>query len=98
MNTITLDGREFILRCDLNVVEMIEDKYGGIDAVYEKTGEIPCVRFLVAAMVNEHFYYTKSPERVTETGVGAMMTSGDMVPVMRSVLAELRDCVTPKNV
>ena len=40
MNTITLEGREYILRCDLNVVEMIEEKYGSIDAVYDKTGEI----------------------------------------------------------
>lgn len=97
MNTITLEGREYILRCDLNVVELIEEKYGSIDAVYEKTGEIPCVRFLVAAMVNEHFYFTRSPERITETMAGALMTSGDLMPVMRAVLSELRDCVTPKN-
>ncbi len=98
MNTITLEGREYMLRCDLNVVELIEERYGSIDAVYEKTGEISCVRFLVAAMVNENFYFTRSPERLTETMAGALMRSGDMMPVMRSVLAELRDCVTPKNV
>ena len=98
MNTITLEGKEYILRCDLNVVEMIENRYGSIEAVYGRTGEIACVKFLVAAMVNEHFYAVKSPERITETGIGALMTSGDMLPVMRAVLAEISDCVTPKNV
>ena len=43
MNTITLEGREYILRCDLNVVEKIEARYGSIDAMYEETGKIPCV-------------------------------------------------------
>ena len=98
MNTITLEGREYILRCDLNVVEKIETRYGSIDAMYAETGKIPCVRFLVAEMVNEHFYFVKSPERITETMAGALMTSGDMVAVMRAVLAEISDCVTPKNV
>lgn len=98
MNTIILEGREYILRCDLNVVEKIEGRYGSIDAMYEETGKIPCVRFLVAEMVNEHFYFVKSPERITETMAGALMTSGDMVAVMRAVLAEISDCVTPKNV
>lgn len=98
MHTITLEGVEYILRCDLNVVEMIEARYGSIEAVYEKVGEIACVKFLVSAMINEHFYAAKSPERLSEGMVGAKMSAGDVIPVMREVLAALNDCVTPKNV
>lgn len=98
MHTITLDGREYILRCDLNVIEEIEKKYGSIGVVYEKSGEISCVKFLVAVMINEHFYAIGSAERVTEGRVGVFMTAADMIPVMRVVLNALGECVTPKNV
>lgn len=97
MNTITLDGREYILRCDLNVVELIEARYGSVGVVYEKSGEIACIKFLAATMINEHFYAIGSPERITEGMVGAKMTAADIVPVMREMLAALTECVTPKN-
>lgn len=97
MNTITLEGREYILRCDLNVIELVEAKYGSVGAVYEKHGEISCIKFMTAAMINEHFYAVHSPERVTENEVGAKMKASDIVSVMRVVLAALTECVTPKN-
>ena len=97
MNTITLEGREYMLRCDLNVVEQIEAKYGTIQAAYEKCGEIASIKFLTALMINEHFYATGSPERITEGAVGAKMSVADAPPVVREVLAALTECVTPKN-
>ena len=98
MNTITLDGREYILRCELNVIELIEARYGSIGAVYEKSGEISCIKFLAAAMINENFYAIGSPERITEGMIGAKMTAADIVPVMREMIAALTECVSPKNV
>ena len=98
MHTIILEGKEYILRCDLNVVEAIEAKYGGIEAVYGRAGEISVVKYLVSAMINEHYYAVQSPVRLTENRVGMLMTEADVLPVMREVLAELSDCVAPKNV
>lgn len=98
MRTITLEGHEYILRCDLNAVEEIEHKYGSIGVVYEKNNEISCVKFLTALMINEHFYAIGSAERITEGKVGTLMTAADIIPVMREVLGALTECVTPKNV
>lgn len=97
MHTITLSGTEYFLRCDLNVIEQIEEEYGSLAVCYEKSGEIPVIKFLAAAMINEHFYYTGSPERVTVKRVGSMMNMTESIDVMREVLTVLSECVSPKN-
>lgn len=99
MHTIVLDGREYILRCDLNVIEQIEDRFGEIKAAYDKAGDISATKELATMMINEHLYYTKSPERVTPDWVGSRITStADIVPIASELLAALGECIAPKNV
>lgn len=97
MYTITLDGKEYILRCDLNVVEKIEEKYGTITSLLEKQGNIACTKFLAAEMINEHFYYCNVPDRVTEGFVGARLSAIDLEQTVSAVLSCLMDCVCKKK-
>lgn len=97
MYTIKLDGKEYILRCDLNVIEKIEEKYGNLNTMMEKQGSVPCTKFLVAEMINEHFYYIGAPEQVTEDFVGARLTPAELGEVVTTVLSCLMDCVCKKK-
>lgn len=97
MHTVTLDGKEYTLRCDLNVAEQIEEKYGSLGGLQKQNGSASALKFLTAAMINEHYKYTGSSERVTEDFVGARLTMADRVPVMNAVLACLGESITPKN-
>ena len=97
MYTITLDGKEYILRCDLNVIEKIEEKYGTIMSLMEKQGNISSTKFLVAEMINEHFYYVNVPDRVTEDFVGARLSAIDLEQVVSTMLSCLMDCVCKKK-
>lgn len=97
MHTVTLDGKEYILRCDLNVAEQIEEKYGSLTGLQKQNGSAAALKFLTAAMINEHYKYTGSPDRVTEDFVGARLTMADRLPVMNTVLACLGESITPKN-
>lgn len=97
MHTVTLDGKEYILRCDLNVAEQIEEKYGSLTGLQKQNGSAAALKFLTAAMINENYKYTGSPDRVTEDFVGARLTMADRVPVMNTVLECLGESITPKN-
>lgn len=98
MHTVTIDGKEYILRCDLNVVEQIEEKLGSLDEARRKSGSANVLKFLLAAMINEHFNYTGSPERITENFVGTHMTIADRVPAMNAVIACFSESFESKNV
>ena len=97
MYTVTLDGKEYLLRCDLNVAEQIEEKYGSLSGLQKQNGSAAALKFLTAAMINEHYKYAGSPDRVTEDFVGARLTMADRVPVMNAVLACLGENIAPKN-
>ena len=101
MNTLTLGDREYILRCDLNVIDEIERKYLSVDAARSIAaagagGSASAVKFLAAAMINEHFAAVGDRERVTEEFVGRNL-GGFLAPVLAPIFEELADCMTPKN-
>ena len=97
MHTITLEGKEYILRCDLNVAEQIEERFGSLGELQKNSGSASALKFLTAAMINEHYKYTGSSERVTEEFVGARLTLADRVSAMNAVLACLGGSIAPKN-
>jgi len=97
MYTVKLDGKEYILRCDLNVIERIEEKYGNLNDALKKQGTVECIKFLLAEMINEHYYYAGIPEQVTEKYVGARLTSAELETVMGTTLSCLLDCVCKKK-
>lgn len=95
MHTIKLDDREYILRCDLNVIEKMNDKYGTIsDFVAD---DIAGVKEVAALMINEHFYYIGSEETVTPNYVGSRVRGSGYKELCEAVFGELNDSITSKN-
>lgn len=96
MNVLTLDGKEYILRADINVFEHIYKKYGSLEE-FEKKLDITVVKDIAAVMINEHFAFIGTPERVTENFVGARIMPHDFEDVTKTVLGELIDSIKSKN-
>lgn len=95
MHTIRLDEREYILRCDLNVIEKINDQYGDISEL--NTMNISEIKEMVAMMINEHFYYIGSDETVTPKFVGSRIRGGGYKDLCEAIFGELNDCIKSKN-
>lgn len=96
MNVLMLDGKEYILRADINVFEHIYKKYGSLEEFEEKL-DITVIKDIVAVMINEHFAFIGTPERVTENFVGARIMPRDFEDVTKTVLGELIDSIKSKN-
>ena len=98
MNVLKLGESEYILRCDLNVIDRIEREYVSVDA-FQKIAAAGAVRsaaavkFLAAAMINEHFEAAGDTRRVTEEEVGRGL-GGNIAPVLTVLFRELTDCMS----
>ena len=98
MNTLKLGDTEYILRCDLNVIDRIEREYVSVDACQKiaAAGAVrsaAAVKFLAAAMINEHFEAAGDTRRVTEEEVGRGL-GGNIAPVLTVLFRELTDCMS----
>lgn len=96
MNVLTLDGKEYILRADINVFEHIYKTYGSLEE-FEKKLDITVVKDIATVMINEHFAFIGIPERVTENFVGARIMPRDFEDITKTVLRELIDSIKSKN-
>ena len=96
MHGIIIGGTPYPIRCDMNVIEAIEDHFGGIEAITEKR-TIAAAKFLAAEMINEHNYCIDKPARVTPEWVGANMTPEEYGAVWRGVIECFVDCITVKK-
>ena len=97
MNTLTLGGEEYVLRCDLNVIDKIERNFVSVDACRKLaaagiTGSAAAVKMLAAEMINEAFAAAGNPRRVTEEQVGREL-GGNLAPVLAVLFRELADCM-----
>lgn len=102
MHTVTLDGREYRLRCDINAYEEIIGRYGTMtEAVKQSEDEmknLERIKFLLAVMINEQHYYDGTPERVTEKEIAARMMPGDYTKALTAVISCANEAFAPKNV
>lgn len=96
MHTITLDGKEYIIRCDLNVIEKIYGKYNNSLETFLESG-IEGIKAAVAWMINEHNIYIGNHENVTPEWVGARIIPHEYSKIAASVIACISDSITPKN-
>ena len=96
MRKIVMGGESYGIRCDLNVLEAIEEKYGSIDAI-TKERSITSAKFLIAEMINEQNRDTNNPERFTPEEVGARLTFPEYREAWPEILAEFLDCVIVKK-
>lgn len=98
MHTVTIGGKEYVFRCDVNAYEEIIGKYGDLkEAVNMETGETEKLKFLTALFINEHNYFTGNSERVTEKQVGAMMLPFERAGVYKAIMETVNDAFAPKN-
>lgn len=96
MHTIKLDEREYILRCDLNVIEKLSDKYDG-DISKFTSNDIAGVKEAAALMINEQFCYVGSSECVTPDFIGSRIRGGGYIELCEAVFGELNDGMKSKN-
>lgn len=97
MRTIIMSGKEYGARCDLNVLERIAERYGGMAELQEELGSIKAIKFLACEMINEENYARGEKERITENFVGATLTMAEFADAAETVMACLQDCLAPKN-
>ena len=101
MNTVTLDGKEFRIRCDVNAYEEILEKYGSLgEALKQSENEkenLERIKFVLAVLINEQLYCDGSAERLTEKEVGAMILPGEYARTVAAVYACVNAAFTIKN-
>ncbi len=95
MNIIKLDGQEYILRCDLNVLEKIHRKYGNIADI--DISDIESIKEITAWMVNEQYYYTGEVKSVTPDFIGSKAQGSDFAGIVNCITKEIIDSMTVKN-
>ena len=96
MHTITLEGQEYVIRCDINVLEKINAKYGDIDKMIDCGFE--GLKDAAAWMINEHKYYAgENGVTVTPNWIGARLDCAGYTDVCHSVISAIADCLKPKK-
>lgn len=96
MTEIVIDGKAYGIRCDMNVIEAIEEHFGTISGI-TKERSIAATKFLAAEMMNEHNYVRGEPERYTPEWVGANMSPAEYSSVWQGVIMCFVDCITSKK-
>lgn len=100
MHTITIDGTEYILRCDINAYEEIVGKYGDLKTATEIAGRDDAHKklvFLLTTLINEHRLYTGERELLTGKRVSMMLLPGDVNRAYIAVMEAINDAFAPKN-
>lgn len=104
------DGREFKLRCNMNVIADVVEAYGGeLPNVFDTSTQLKVAREFLTAMLNDYADDQGWPERYTAMQVGRKLggeVAAVLGPVMKLVVAALyarddseerEDGVDPKN-
>lgn len=99
MHTVTLDGKEYILRCDVNAYETIVAKHGDIKtATNIQDGDAAGkVVFLLTTLINEHLMYLGDRELLTEKRVSMLLYPRDVSKAYEAVMEEINEAFAPKN-
>lgn len=89
----TKDGAEFILRADLNSLGEIQRIYGTVSAASVKLSAVAELLRIAAVLINEHYYYINSPERITPASLGARLDGSDIEQLTTAVLDAITEGV-----
>lgn len=79
MATITLRGKEYPILFDLNVVELIQQRYGDVAKLGEKISNISEQKWILTKIINEgiefdNFINNRSNKTLTEPQVGMLLS------------------------
>lgn len=84
-----LDGKEYHLLFDLNVIDELQDRFGGYDKIDEKIDQQKCkewvknLRWLLTILINEGLPEEDTP--FTEKQVGKMINPSNMAQMKSSI-------------
>lgn len=89
------EGKEYILRCNMNVLADVQDAYdGNIGAALNEKRPLNSVTKFLAAMMNDYAEEQNWPERVTARQVGHKLSRAFAVEIMALVVRS----ITPESI
>lgn len=99
MHTITIDGKEYILRCDLNAYEEIVAKFGDLKTATTITegDAAKKVVYLLTTLINEHYLFIGEKDFLTEKRVSMLLLPSDVMRAYEAVMEAINDAFAPKN-
>lgn len=106
MQKINLRGKEYSIMFDLNVIEVVQKRYGDITKLSEKLADISEQRWILTQLINEwiefdNFENNRSNKTLTEKQVGMLLSlqslnSGEFTQI---IVDAFNDCLgDEKNV
>ena len=87
---VTLNGRTYRLRFDLQALEQIEEEFGGLKEAFQALrggGMVKAVRKLFRILANSQRDYEDLPRDVTEDAIGKHTGMGKMVEISAAIQA-----------
>lgn len=85
MRTVTIDGKEYGIMFDANVLAKIQKRYESVDCLAEKLLEIGELTWILAQAINEAYDYRRiiqhedvDDEPMSETKLGMLLAWKDM--------------------
>ena len=100
MRVVKLGAKEYGIRCDVNVLEWVEDTYGGIEELgkllYGKCS-YKTAKEVIAEMINEQNRFCGSAEVITPDEVGRECDLPGLTAALAVVAEEFTDCVSKKK-
>jgi hypothetical protein len=89
---ITLDGKRYVLRCNMNVLADVQEAYDGkIMLAVRSKNTVKSVLAFLAAMLNDYNDETGSPDRFTPREVGRLIEPSRLEEIVNSVMALVVD-------
>lgn len=89
------EGKEYILRCNMNVLADVQDAYdGNIGAALDEKRPLNSVTKFLAAMMNDYAEEQNWPERVTARQVGHKLSRSLAVEIMSLIVRS----ITPESI
>lgn len=84
------EGKEYILRCNMNVLSDVQDAYdGNLGAALNEKRPLNSVTKFLAAMMNDYAEEQNWPERVTARQVGHRLSRDLAVEIMALVVRSI---------
>lgn len=99
MQKIQIGGQVFPIRFDMNVLESVQERYGGLSDLFSKIQKIPESKWLLTQLIQEGIAYqaytTGVSERApTEQDIGMLMTVREMRDgrITQTIVDAFNDC------
>ena len=93
---LSFDGREYLLRCNMNVLATVQEAHGGdLLDVLQSRSTIKSVLEFTAAMVNDYAEEMDWPERYTANQIGRKLSFDKHF--MSDIMKLISDAVNPEQ-